>query len=140
MSNTIPGTIVIGNPAQVVQTPDEYLDVTAIQAQNLASTTWRRFAYGKPDDPTAEGDPVVVEQGKYAFVLVGIADEPVTPEQFFQMSGIIAEALPTIRAVGTVRQDFVPAISDKYTATIDGELRLLYLQTPTTTTETEVAE
>ena len=127
--NIIPDTIVIGNPAQVVQTPDEYLDVAAIQAQNLASTTWRKFAYGNPDDPTQIGDPVVVEQGKYAFVLVGIADEPITSEQFFQMSAAISQALPTIKGVGTVRQDFVPAISDGYTATIDGELRLLYVPT-----------
>jgi len=126
--NIIDGTIVIANPAIVVE-PEE-IDVAQLKAENLPKQTRLPFNYGNPENTANVGEPVKVLQGKYAFVLVGIADEPITPQDFFRMSTVISKELPVIRAVGTVRQDFVPEISEDYTVIYNGELKLFAYPTP----------
>jgi len=129
--NIIPGTIVIANLAQVVE-PQE-LDVEELKASNLPKQTQRPFYYGDMEDPTKIGEPVKVIQGKYAFILVGIADEPVPPPDFFRLADVIKEELPYIQGVGTVRQDAVPVISEEpgdYTVVYSGDLKLIAYKTP----------
>ena len=122
--NIVPGTIVIANPAQIVTVSEDQLDPVEMQCNIIEQATRRAFTYGNFNDPRKPGLPAVVEQGKYAFVLLGIADHPITPDQFFQMSAVIQEELPNIKAVGTVRQDLIPHISDDYLAAFEGELRV----------------
>ena len=96
--------------------------------------------YGDFENPNDVGEPVKLIQGKYAFVLVGIADEPITPEDFFRLSAVIQQELPEIKGVGTVRQDSIPVISEEVTVAYAGNLRLTAYYTEGTTNEPEVPE
>ena len=126
--NIIDGTIVIANPALVVER--EELDVVKLKADSLPKQTKLPFNYGNLSDPTIVGEPVKVIQGKYAFVLVGLAEEPISPEDFFRMSSVIAQELPVIKGVGTVRQDFIPVISEDYAVAYVGDLKLVAYPLP----------
>jgi len=97
-----------------------------MQAKAIAEKTNRPFTYGHFENPEKAGDPVLVAQDKYAFILVGIADSPITPESFFRLADVIALEEPDIKAIGTVRQDYVPPVSAALTAKLVGEIRLEY--------------
>jgi len=68
--NLIPDTIVIGNPALVVDSSEESVDAALMQAKAIAEKTNRPFTYGHFENPEKAGAPVLVAQDKYAFSVV----------------------------------------------------------------------
>ena len=126
--NIIPGTIVIGDPALVVDLPE--VNVIEVKANAMAQQTNRPFTYGNPNDPTSAGEPVNLIQGEYAFVLVGMAKKPISPEDFFRLSAVIAQELTDITGVGTVRQDLIPVIAEDWATAYVGNLQVIAYPLP----------
>ena len=124
--NLIPDTIIIANPALIVDESENIPDVAMMLARELTNKTARSISYGDFEDPTRAGQPVYVIQGKYVVLLAAIVDEPLTVPECLLLGQAVEGISSKVEAVGTLRQDFIPVISPNLAAKLGGSIWLEY--------------
>ena len=128
--NLIPDTIIIANPALVVDESANVPDLAKMLAKELTNKTSRPLTYGDFEDPAKAGQPVYVLQGKYVVLLAAVVDEPLTVQECLLLGQAVEGISSKVEAVGTLRQDFIPVVSPNLAAKLGGEIWLEYEERP----------